>query len=92
MAYHKVLVDNVTCSRRFHVTFDDKDPKVADVTLKCPFCGVVVFAETNHSPAQLARQENLVQTAELSDNIINECRFRDVFSEKTTAQQHSGQK
>lgn len=86
MTYHKVLIDNVTCSRRFHVTYEDRDAKLAKVELDCPFCGAVVFSATDHPPVQLARQENLVQTAELSDNIINECHFQDKFSEKSIPQ------
>jgi hypothetical protein len=82
MAYQKLLIDNVTCSRRFHITFDDKDAKRAHVELKCPFCDVTIFARDNHQPVKLARQENMVQTAELSDTIVNECAFRDVFSER----------
>src|SRR5436190_9381187 len=80
MGYHKVLIDNTVCSRRFHVTYDDRNPKLASVELKCPYCDIVIFSAVNHPPAQLARQENLVQTAELSDNMITECHFRDAMT------------
>jgi len=83
MTYQKILVDNVTCSRRFHISFDDSAPKARKVELACPFCKQVIFSEENHPPVKIARQENLVQTAELSDNIVRDCAFQDAFSEKT---------
>lgn len=82
MSYQKMLVDNVSCSRRFHVTFDDEAPKQAHTEIKCPFCNVVIFAADNHPQVKLARQENLVQTAELSEQITSACEYRDVFSDK----------
>ena len=84
MAYVKKLIDNTTCSRRFHITFDDNDKRQQEVKLDCPFCGVTIFKEKDHPPVNLARQENLVQTAELSDDIISECNFEDKLSQKTT--------
>ena len=80
MSYQKVLVDNTTCSRRFHITFDDSQAPESRVKATCPFCGVVVFDEANHPPVKIARQENLVKTQFLSDNIVSECHFKDNFS------------
>ena len=76
MAYQKMLIDNVTCSRRFHVTFDDSDQPLPQVSVDCPFCGVRLFEKQNHPPVNLARQENLVTTAALSDDLVRECRFK----------------
>ena len=83
MSYQKFLVDNVTCSRRFHITYDSSAAKVPYTEVRCSFCNVVIFAEAEHPPVHLARQENLVQTASLSDNIVRECHFKDAFAEKS---------
>ena len=79
MGYQKLLIDNVTCSRRFHVTFDPEAPTVPEVKLTCPYCDLTVFSAKNHPPVKLARQENLVQTMNLSDDIIRSCEFSDSF-------------
>jgi hypothetical protein len=83
LAYVKKLIDNTVCSRRFHITYDDKDKTQAEVKLACPFCGITIFEAQDHPPANLARQENLVKTAELSDNMVYQCNFKDVLSERT---------
>jgi hypothetical protein len=83
MAYQKLLVDNTTCSRRFHVTFDDKGEKFPRVEIRCQFCDTVIFSKENHPAVHLAREENLVKTSALSENIISECHFKDEFSAKT---------
>ena len=83
MAYQKILVDNTTCSRRFHITFDDIREKLPRVEVRCQFCDVVVFSAENHPAVSLAREENLVKTSSLSEDIISECHFRDKFSTKT---------
>lgn len=57
MAYRKLLVDNVTCSRRFHITFDDESTKVAKVELKCAFCKAVIFSKTDHPVAKIAAKK-----------------------------------
>src|SRR5688572_18927932 len=89
MAYQKLLVDNVVCSRRFHLTYDDESAKLPQVEVKCHHCGITVFAATNHPAVKFARDENLIQTSELSDNIIRKCEMVDSMSEKT---QPKGQK
>ena len=83
MAYRKIQVDNVVCSRRFHITFDDEATPSTRAELSCPFCGMVVFGAENHPPVKLARQENLVQTGTLSDRLLRECKMQDEFSAKT---------
>ena len=80
MAYKKVLVDNVTCNRRFHITYDDEGPKEALVEIKCLHCDAVVFHKENHPQPTLARDENLIKTTELSQNRTKECFFEDSFS------------
>ena len=86
MSYQKILVDNTTCSRRFHVTFDDSAEVMPRVELRCQFCDAVIFAENNHPPVALAREENLVKTSSLSENIVTECHFEDVLSRRTQPQ------
>ena len=83
MSYQKILVDNTTCSRRFHITFDDSAEVMPRVELRCQFCDAVIFAENNHPPVTLAREENLVKTSALSENIVSECHFEDVLSKRT---------
>lgn len=79
MAYKKIEIDNPKCSRRFHITFDDEGAKQAKVEVYCPYCNVVVMSEENHPLVKLARQENLVKTAELSPLLMTECQFEDQF-------------
>lgn len=87
MAYKKLLVDNTTCSRRFHITFDDAGEKVPRVEVKCQHCNTVIFKAENHPSVALAREENLVKTSALSENIVRECHFKDTFSVKTIKNQ-----
>jgi len=86
MAYKKILVDNTTCSRRFHVTFDDDAASVPRVEVRCQVCNTVVFSEENHPPVELARAENLVKTSALSENLTSACAYEDVLSKRTTPQ------
>ena len=83
MSYQKILVDNTTCSRRFHITFDDSAEVLPRVELRCQFCDAVIFAESNHPPVTLAREENLVKTSALSEHVVTECHFEDVLSKRT---------
>lgn len=80
MAYHKIFVDNVKCSRRFHIAFDDENPNLETVKLDCPFCGITVFEAKDHPAVEISRQENLIQTADLADLTMKECNFKDNFS------------
>lgn len=88
MAYQKVLVDNTTCSRRFHITFDNAAEELPRVELRCQFCDAVIFAENNHPPVTLAREENLVKTAYLSEHTTTECHLEDVLSKRTQPLKH----
>ena len=83
MSYQKRFIDNVTCSRRFHLAYDDEATKVAQVTLDCPHCGTVVWEEANHPPISFIREENLIKTTRLSDDITSACSFEDRLSQKT---------
>lgn len=80
MSYKKVLVDNLTCNRRFHITFDDEARQEPVVELKCLHCQAVIFHKENHPAAKLARDENLVKTTELSGTRTKECFFKDRYS------------
>jgi hypothetical protein len=79
MSYQKFLVDNVTCSRRFHVTYDDEAKTVAKTSITCPHCSIVLWSAENHAPVKLARDENLVKTTQLSRDLVRECEFKDQF-------------
>ncbi len=83
MAYTKHLVDNPTCARRFHLTYDDAAAHVDHVEVRCQLCQTVIFQADNHPPVKLARMENLVKTAELSDDLVTDCNFEDLLSKKT---------
>jgi hypothetical protein len=85
MAYKKFLVDNTTCSRRYHITFDDQAEPLPRVELRCQFCSAVVFTADNHPPVRLAREENLVKTSALSENLTTTCNFEDSLSKRTIA-------
>jgi hypothetical protein len=83
MAYTKILVDNTTCSRRFHLTYDSAGEVLPRVEIRCQFCQAVIFTEENHPKVTLAREENLVKTASLSEHLTKECAFEDTLSKKT---------
>jgi ribosomal protein S27AE len=91
LSYEKFTVDNTTCSRRFHIVFDDQDDKLPRVEVKCPYCDSAVFTATDHPKVTLARQENLVQTSQLSAILTKTCTFSDPF-EKTKSKQTTGEK
>ena len=82
MAYQKILVDNTKCWRRFHLSFDDESQPVSETEVKCLHCGTTVFAETNHPPVLLARDENLIKTNKLSPYRTQQCSFTDTYSPK----------
>lgn len=86
MAYKKILVDNPTCSRRFHISFDDESNPVARTEVRCSYCNVVVFSEENHPQAILAREENLTKTTALSNRLTRQCDFEDPFRNTRTGQ------
>lgn len=86
MAYKKLLIDNPTCSRRFHVTFDDDSRPVAKTEVRCSYCNAVVFSEENHPPVSMAREENLTKTTALSASLMKNCEFEDPFRNTKTGQ------
>ena len=83
MTYKKLLVDNMICSRRFHLTFDDSDKKKETVAINCPHCGIEIFKQKNHPPVKLARDENLITKVDLSSQRVFKCNFKDQFPAKT---------
>jgi hypothetical protein len=86
MSYKKIMVDNPTCSRRFHITFDDEANPVARTEIRCSYCNVVVFSEDNHPQVNLAREENLTKTTALSNRLAKQCDFEDPFRNVKTGQ------
>ncbi len=86
MSYKKLLIDNTVCSRRFHVTFDDEATPQTKVEIKCPYCDITVFTADNHPPVNLVREENLIKTSSLGDELVNVCAFEDKLSQKTIPQ------
>jgi len=83
MAYKKFLVDNTTCSRRYHITYNDQEQAVASTSIKCQQCGVTIFSATNHPKVSLAREENLTKTSQLADLLVSDCSFEDSLSQRT---------
>src|SRR4051812_32682010 len=83
MAYTKLLVDNTTCARRFHLTYDDQAERVPRVEVRCHYCNAVVFSEDNHPPVVMSRDENLVKTSALAETLTTACDFEDTLSKKT---------
>jgi hypothetical protein len=83
MAYQQKLVDNTTCSRRFHLTFDDQAQPVPRVEIRCPHCDAVVYAAENQPPVKLSRSENLPKTSVLAEELTANCQYKDKLSERT---------
>ena len=81
MSYQKFTVDNTTCSRRFHITFDSDAKPVAATSVSCPHCSQQIWSAVDHAPVTMARDENLVKTTQLSDDVIKLCKFKDRFVE-----------
>jgi hypothetical protein len=76
MAYKKIMVDNTTCLRRFHISFDDNSPK-EKIQLKCFYCDAVVFSSDSHPRASIVRDEILVNTNYMSPCRVKKCYFKD---------------
>ena len=79
MSYKKFFVDNATCLRRFHCSFDDEEKKVAHTEIKCPVCNLKVFEAFDHPELTLARDENLVTTTQFGRLLVRECNYVDPF-------------
>lgn len=80
MAYHKIIVDNPVCMRRFHIACDDeREIAPRQVDLRCPHCHVVIFTAAEHTAAQFLREENLTKVTTFSSHLLNECQLQDKF-------------
>ena len=76
MAYKKILVDNTTCLRRFHISFDSEATK-EKVSLHCPYCQIEVFSSKSHPKASIVRDEVLTNLSDLSQLRVKDCDFKD---------------
>ena len=83
MAYKKILVDNIICSRRFHIAFVDEGEAQQEVALECQHCGAKIFERKNHPKAKLIRDENLVNYLQVSPHRTENCQFTDQFPPKS---------
>ena len=81
MAYKKILVDNTTCLRRFHISFDSESTK-KNVSLKCPYCSVEIFSSKSHPQAAIIRDEVLTNVNDMSPLREKKCNFKDANSPK----------
>ncbi len=77
MTYQKIFVDNLTCKRRFHLSFDESDPKTEQVKITCPHCDVIIYEAKNHSAVKFIREENLVRTFVQAEKTTTHCEFND---------------
>ena len=75
LAYHKIEIDNAVCKRRFHIAFEEGQPNLPEVIIKCPHCKVTIYQANNHPPAILSREENLVKSPDGSRPLVYECKF-----------------
>ncbi len=77
MTYHKLLIDNPKCQRRFHLCYETGEGQVqAEVRIDCPYCGARIFEKKNHPPVVLAREENLVKAPTGENEMMYECFFK----------------
>ena len=67
MAYKKILVDNLSCSRRFNIAYDDNDSTQNQVSVSCQHCGAKIFTAKEHPPVTLIRDEIVINKNDLSD-------------------------
>jgi DNA-directed RNA polymerase subunit RPC12/RpoP len=75
MSYKKIVVDNLTCKRRFHISFDEAEPAQTKVEARCQHCNAMVYSRKNHPPLRIVREENLVNTTSLSSLQTSACNF-----------------
>jgi hypothetical protein len=80
MPYKKIIVDNLSCSRRFHISFDDSDSRETQVNINCQHCGISIFKAKDHPQATLLRDEIIITKKDLSLIQTNDCNFKDSFS------------
>ena len=82
MAYKKFLLDNVSCNRRFHVSFDDEAEVVPKVEIKCDYCDVLLFEKKDHPPVKVIRDEIIIKTTKLSPYRAKDCKGEDFYPPK----------
>ncbi len=75
MAYQKILVDNLICKRRFHLSYDDAAKTQEEVDVRCLHCRASLFKRKNHPPVRMLREENLIATTNLSPLQATSCNF-----------------
>jgi len=80
MAYKKILVDNLVCSRRFHIAYNEQDKLEEKVSASCPYCGVNVFKASQHPKVTMIRDEIIISNRELSPKRTSQCHLKDHFS------------
>lgn len=74
--YKDILVDNPTCSRRFHLFYEEGATPVPESVVKCVHCGSTVYAVKNHPEIQFAREENLIKSPDGIEIMMEDlCRF-----------------
>lgn len=78
MAYKKIKIDNTTCSRRFHITFDDEGEKIPKTTVRCLYCNLEIYKASKHPKLKLARDEIIIKTSKLSPYRTKMCNYKDL--------------
>ena len=80
MAYHKIVVDNPVCMRRFHLACDDEAGGTeSPVELRCPHCRAVIFTADAGKKVSFLREENLTKVTAFSAQLVNDCALQDNF-------------
>lgn len=82
MAYKKFLLDNPSCNRRFHVSYNDEEEAVSSTKVQCDYCGVTLLEKKDHPPLKVSRDEIIIKTTKLSPRRTKECAIGDFFPPK----------
>ena len=82
MAYKKFLLDNPSCNRRFHVSYDDEAVPATKTSIKCDYCGIVILEKKDHPPLKVSRDEIIIKTTKLSQRRTKDCAIKDFFPPK----------
>ncbi len=80
--YQKLLIDNATCHRRFHLVFESGAKTKPQVQVSCPHCGVLLFEKSNHPVVTLVREENLIKSPDGRELMVYDCHWNTPFSGK----------
>ncbi len=75
LSYKKIEIDNAVCKRRFHIAFEEGRAPVAETSVACPHCGIILFEAKAHPPVILSREENLIHSPDGSRPTLYECKF-----------------